>query len=61
MITACPKEVNFQSLELPDTPFHNIKATRSGDSRVLSSSGTSCDGFLSYKFVKRSVGFQASS
>ena len=39
----------------PDWPFHSFKASRSGDQRILSSSGTSCDGLWSSKIVKRSV------
>ena len=30
---------------LPDEPFHNLRASRSGDWRILCSSRTSCDGF----------------
>ena len=28
----------------PEEPFHNFRASRSGDRRILCSSGTSCDG-----------------
>ena len=40
----------------PDRPFHNFRASRSGDLGIFSSSETSCDEFLSFKLVKRSVG-----
>ena len=39
-----------------DRPFHNFKTSRSGDKRILFSSGTSYDGFWSFKIVKGSVG-----
>ena len=42
----------------PDEHFRNFSASRSGDRRVISSSGTSCDGFWSCKIVKRFVGFE---
>ena len=31
--------------DVPDEPFHNFRASRSGDRRILFSSGTPCDGF----------------
>ena len=40
----------------PDEPFHNFGALRSGDRRVLCSSGTSCDRSWSSKIVKGFVG-----
>ena len=40
----------------PDEPFHNFKALKSVDRRILFSSGTSCDGFLSSKIGKGLVG-----
>ena len=40
----------------PDEPFPNFRASRSGDRRTLCSSGSSCDGFWSYKIVKGFVG-----
>ena len=42
---------------LPDEPFHNFRASRSGDRQMLCSSGTSCDGFWSSKIVKGFVGY----
>ena len=41
----------------PDELFHNFRASRSGDRRVLCYSGTSCDGFWSSEIVKGFVGF----
>ena len=40
----------------PERPFRNVRASRSGDRPVLCSSGTSCNGFRSWKFAKRSIG-----
>ena len=40
----------------PDQPFHNFRALISGDWRILFCSGTSYDGFGSFKFVKGLVG-----
>ena len=40
----------------PDEPFHNLRASRSGDRLILCSSGTSCDWFWSSKIVKGFVG-----
>ena len=40
----------------PDEPFQNFWASRSEDHRFLCSSETSCDGFWSFKIVKRVVG-----
>ena len=42
---------------LLDRPFHNFRASRSGDWRILWSSGTSCGGFWISKVVKVSVGW----
>ena len=39
----------------PDRPFHNFRVSTSGDRRNLCTSGTSCDGFWSFKIIKRSV------
>ena len=41
----------------PDEPFYIFRALRSGDRRILRSSGTSHDGCWSSKVVKGSVGF----
>ena len=35
-----------------DKPFHNFWVSRSGDQGIWCSSGASCDGFCSSKFVK---------
>ena len=40
---------------IPDEPFHNFRASRSGDRQILFSSGTSCDGFWSSKIGKKFV------
>ena len=40
----------------PDKPFLNFRASRSGDRRILCSSGKSCDGIRSSKIVTGSVG-----
>ena len=37
-------------------PFHNFRASRSGNRRILLTSRTSFDGFRSSKIVKGSVG-----
>ena len=42
---------------ISDRPFHNSKASRSGDRRIVWNSGTSRDGFRSMEVVKGSVGF----
>ena len=47
-LAACPN--------IPDRPFHNFRSPRSGDRRISSSSGMSCDGIWSFKVVKGSVG-----
>ena len=41
---------------VPDRPFHNFRASRSGNPRHRLSSGTSGDGFWSIQIVKGSVG-----
>ena len=46
------------TIRLPDRPFHSFRAASSGDRGILCSSGTSCDGFWTSKFVKGSVGYQ---
>ena len=40
----------------PDEPFHNFRASASGDWRILCSSKTSCDEFWGTKIVKGFVG-----
>ena len=47
----------MSSCYAPDRPFHNFRAPRSGDRRILCSSGESCDGFLSTEVAKKSVGY----
>ena len=47
----------FSASCLPDRPFHNFRASGSGDRRIISSSLTSFGGFWSSEVVKRSVGF----
>ena len=42
---------------VPDEPFLNFRASRSGDRRILCNSRTSCNGFWSVKVVKGLVGF----
>ena len=42
----------------PDRLFHNFRASRSGNRRILCSSETSIDGFLDYNIVKGSVGLR---
>ena len=37
----------------PDPPFHNFRASRSGDQRILGRSKTSCDGFWSFQSYQR--------
>ena len=46
----------LRSLGGPDEPFHNFRASRSGDWPILCSSETSWDGFWSFKNVKVFVG-----
>ena len=41
---------------IPDLHFPNFSASRSGDHRILCSSGTSSDGFCSSNIVKGFVG-----
>ena len=47
----------FGSQPATDEPFHNFRASRSGDRRFLCSWGTSYDGFLSSEIVKGFVGY----
>ena len=49
------------SSRLPDEPFHNFRASKSGDRLLLCSSGPSSDGFWGSKVVKGSVGSARSS
>ena len=47
----------LKSSEMEETePFHNFRASKSGDWRILRSSRTSYDRFRSSKIVKKSVG-----
>ena len=40
----------------PDRPFHNFRASRSGDRQIKCSSKTPCNGLWSSKVMKESVG-----
>ena len=42
----------------PDRPFHNFRASTSGDRQILCGSGTSCDWFWSSETPKCSVGIK---
>ena len=48
------------SQSAPEQPFHNVRASRSGDWLFLCSSGTQWGEFWSSKVVKRSVGLGTS-
>ena len=48
--------VNHTQQQLPDRPFHNRIASKSGDLQILCYSGAWCDGLGSFKLVKESVG-----
>ena len=37
----------------PNEPIHKLRASRSGDQRILCSSGTSCGGFLKLQNCER--------
>ena len=53
----CSFQYHAAWLWLPDRTFHNFSASKSGDLRMVCSSGMSYDGFLSSKVVKGSVGW----
>ena len=46
----------FMWLIVPDRPFHNLRASKSGDRRVSCPLKTTWDGFWSFKDVKESAG-----
>ena len=43
--------------QMPDEPFHNFRASKSVDRRILCTSGASCDGFWSSNIGKWFVGW----